>query len=74
MPAHQAFGSAARYEAWLWREYSLGNVAAITSRVPEWFSDEEIAEALREARRQFLLPWEFDEQEWEQVSHATEPD
>jgi hypothetical protein len=74
MPAHQPFGSAARYEAHLWREFGLGNVAQITSRVPEWYDDAEISEALQLARRLYLLPWEFDEQEWEQVSHATEPD
>ena len=61
---YQPFGSARRYEAMLWREYSLGNVAQITSRVPQWFTDDEIGEALQEARRLYLLPWEYDEQEW----------
>jgi len=67
MPAHQPFGSAARYEARLWREFGLGNVAQITAQVPGWYDDDEIAEALEEARRRFLLPWEFDEQEWNTI-------
>jgi hypothetical protein len=65
--AHQSFGSAARYEAMLWREFSLGNVAEITSQVPGWYDDAEIADALREARRRYLLPWEFNDQEWNAI-------
>jgi hypothetical protein len=65
---YQPFGSAARYEAKLWREFGLGNVAEITRRVPGWYSDEEIGEALREARRLYLLPCEYDEMEWEQIT------
>jgi hypothetical protein len=64
---YQQFGSVARYEAMLWREFSLGNVAEITRQVPGWYSDEEIGEALREARWRFLLPWEYSEQEWEAI-------
>jgi hypothetical protein len=65
--AHQPFGSARRYEAMLWREFSLGNVAEITRQVPGWYDDDEIGEALQEARRRFLLPWEFDETEWSTI-------
>jgi hypothetical protein len=64
---HQPFGSAARYEAMLWREFGLGNVAEITSQVPGWYDDAEVAGALREARRRYLLPWEFDETEWSRI-------
>ena len=64
---HQPFGSAARYEAMLWREFSLGNVAQITSQVPGWYDDAEIADALREARRRYLLPWEFSDEEWSTI-------
>jgi hypothetical protein len=66
-PAYQPFGSAARYEAMLWREFSLGNVAEITRQVPGWYSDDEIGDALRHARQHYLLPWEFSDDEWSEL-------
>jgi hypothetical protein len=56
---HAPFGSPQAYEAWLWNELCLGLVGEVTRNVPEWFDDDEIADALREARRQFSFPWEL---------------
>ena len=67
-PPWQPPGSEARRIADLWRELSLGNVAEITSRVPGWFDDDEIADAILEARRRYLLPWEYSAEEWEELT------
>jgi hypothetical protein len=67
-PPWQPWGSAARYEAKIWREFSLGNVAEITSQLPGDISDEEIGETLRAFRAAYLLPWEYSDEQWEQIS------
>lgn len=68
IPAWQPFGSAARYEAMIWRELALGLV--INRRVPEYFDDDTVSQELRRVWATYWLPWQISEQEMEGMSHA----
>lgn len=64
-PPWQPPGSEARRIADLWNELCLGHVAEISRQVPGWIDDDEIADAVLEARRLYSLPWEVTPEDWE---------
>jgi hypothetical protein len=65
IPAHQPLGSATRYEAMLWRQYSLAGM--LPMRYAEHTDDRDISATLRYVAKNEKLPWEFSDQEWNTI-------
>jgi hypothetical protein len=65
IPAHQPLGSSARYEAMLWRQYSLAGM--LPMHYAQCTDDRDISATLRHVARTEKLPWEFTDHEWNTI-------
>lgn len=59
-----------RWEARTWREYQLALV--LPMRFAEHTDDRDISATIAWVANNEWLPWEYSEQEWEQLSHEHE--